>query len=473
MTRKEVCRTVGITVKTLRLYEEKGLIAPEKTRQNGRDYREYSPALVEQLEKIVLLRRALFTMEEIKTMQDSPSKIPEIFENYHLWLEQQTIQFGKLKMTADQIGGENLDTIDSLVESLSNTVSQMPLPQMDIKPNFKRIDAMEELPRHVEAQENFDEMVPSAKVLRQMTLVTGKNNVRKLALSLGQCNELRRSETWETSGPVQREQKMPLWYRIVSGIVTGLLAMCILGFLRMPYETFVRYGLLLLLLLEVLLMGIPAWLSQRRWHKNTASSGSEAWKKERKKRVRIILAGALGAAVLCGGIVVLCHVIDRQTNPPQDYRVLFAVPANLNTNDHARMEETLSQLVGDRNADGITHTDIDLAVYRNGMGLIDTRNGPMELDAIVSEGAYPLVFVTDQQILGVNVADEFSYRTICYPLPEELTEAVGECRIYLTGCELLASGDLETLSVYACIPKTATQEEYDFAVELLRKLLAQ
>ena len=42
MTRKEVCNATGLSIKTLRLYEEKGLIAPERQYRNGREYRVYT-----------------------------------------------------------------------------------------------------------------------------------------------------------------------------------------------------------------------------------------------------------------------------------------------------------------------------------------------------------------------------------------------------------------------------------------------
>ena len=50
MTRKEVCTATGLSIKTLRLYEEKGLIAPERQYRNGREYRVYTPELVAQLQ---------------------------------------------------------------------------------------------------------------------------------------------------------------------------------------------------------------------------------------------------------------------------------------------------------------------------------------------------------------------------------------------------------------------------------------
>lgn len=60
MTRKEVCKATGLSVKTLRLYEEKGLIAPAREYRNGREYRTYTPKLVEQLSQIATLRRRFY-----------------------------------------------------------------------------------------------------------------------------------------------------------------------------------------------------------------------------------------------------------------------------------------------------------------------------------------------------------------------------------------------------------------------------
>ncbi len=91
MTRKEVCTATGLSIKTLRLYEEKGLITPERQYRNGREYRVYTPELVAQLRQIATLRRALFTMDEIKTMQQNPDTIPGIFEDYRQWLAAQRI----------------------------------------------------------------------------------------------------------------------------------------------------------------------------------------------------------------------------------------------------------------------------------------------------------------------------------------------------------------------------------------------
>ena len=191
MTRKEVCTDTGLSIKTLRLYEEKGLIAPERQYRNGREYRVYTPELVAQLQQIATLRRALFTMDEIKALQQNPDTIPGIFEDYRQWLAAQENQFRALRQAADQVNAQSLHSVDSLLSGMEQAASSMPLPQMDIKPDFKHIDAMEEPPRHVVQQTDLDDMVPNARVFRQMNLMIDGDRSNNINVAFGQVNDLR------------------------------------------------------------------------------------------------------------------------------------------------------------------------------------------------------------------------------------------------------------------------------------------
>ena len=54
---KEVSQLTGLSKKTIRFYEEEGLIDPEKTYQNGRAYRTYTQAHIQTLNDVALLRQ--------------------------------------------------------------------------------------------------------------------------------------------------------------------------------------------------------------------------------------------------------------------------------------------------------------------------------------------------------------------------------------------------------------------------------
>ena len=77
---KEAAARAALTERAVRLYEERGLIAPDITNKNGRDFRDYSEATVRRLKVISALRRALYTIDEIKEMLDDPGRIPEVTE---------------------------------------------------------------------------------------------------------------------------------------------------------------------------------------------------------------------------------------------------------------------------------------------------------------------------------------------------------------------------------------------------------
>ena len=224
MTRKEVCTATGLSIKTLRLYEEKGLIAPERQYRNGREYRVYTPELVAQLQQIATLRRALFTMDEIKSMQQNPDTIPGIFEDYRQWLAAQETQFRALRQAAGQVNAQSLHSVDSLLSGMEQAASRMPLPEMDIKPDFKHIDAMEEPPRHVVQQKDLDDMVPNARVFRQMNLMMDGDRSNNINVAFGQVNDLRHQAP-EESGPVQEKHKIPRWQKILGGILSALMAL--------------------------------------------------------------------------------------------------------------------------------------------------------------------------------------------------------------------------------------------------------
>lgn len=68
MTIKEVEKLTGLTAKSIRYYEDKGLITVERNEEN--DYRSYSEVEVNRLKKIKLLRYLEFSVEEVKNILD-------------------------------------------------------------------------------------------------------------------------------------------------------------------------------------------------------------------------------------------------------------------------------------------------------------------------------------------------------------------------------------------------------------------
>ena len=86
---KEAAEKTGLTEKAIRLYEDKGLIAPPVTEKGGRKFRDYDAVTVEELNTIAGLRRSFFSLEQIAKMQENPDEIPAVFDEYLRELREQ------------------------------------------------------------------------------------------------------------------------------------------------------------------------------------------------------------------------------------------------------------------------------------------------------------------------------------------------------------------------------------------------
>lgn len=484
MTRKEVCTASGLSIKTLRLYEEKGLIAPERQYRNGREYRVYTPELVAQLQQIATLRRALFTMDEIKSMQQNPDTIPGIFEDYRQWLAAQETQFRALRQAAGQVNAQSLHSVDSLLSGMEQAASQMPLPEMDIKPDFKHIDAMEEPPRHVVQQKDLDDMVPNARVFRQMNLMMDGDRSNNINVAFGQVNDLRHQAP-EESGPVQEKHRIPRWQKILGGILSAFMALAaVWGIYQALADQWFDAGIwglfLLFLLLRLLLAAIPLWKSHRQWLENAQKKDAEtggrqyaaAQAAEQKRRNRLIGLGIGGGVLVIVLIAVLCRVLYAQAHPQADYTVCMLTSRELS--DHVALDfsKTLSPLVGDLDGNGTAVCQVEQRV----LGSYANAFTPDQVKDIAYRGVYPLLLLVNYDIpylddpVWNNAVTTLNRKQYCAPLPEDLPSEDGYV-VDLSQVPSMQSKYLGSLGLYACIPIGDSQEEYDFAVSILRQLL--
>ena len=480
MTRKEVCTATGLSIKTLRLYEEKGLIAPERQYRNGREYRVYTPELVAQLQQIATLRRALFTMDEIKAMQQNPDTIPGIFEDYRQWLAAQETQFRALRQAAGQVNTLSLHSVDSLLSGMEQAAANMPLPEMDIKPDFKHIDAMEEPPRHVVQQKDLDDMVPNARVFRQMNLMMDGDRSNNINVAFGQVNDLRHQAP-EESGPVQETHSIPRWQKILGGIFTALMAlMAVWGIYQALadqwFDRRIWSMFLLFLLLRLLLAAIPLWKSHRQWledaqKKDAETGGSQyaaAQAAEQKRRNRLIGLGVGGGVLVIVLIAVLCRVLYAQAHPQADYTVCLLTARDLSDKVSFDLSETLSPLVGDLDGNGTAVCQVEQKI----LGSHSSDLTPDQVRDCAVQGTYPLMLLVDYEIYPQwnNAATTLNRKRYCAPLPEDLPSEDGYV-VDLSQVPSMQSESLGDLGLYACIPIGDSQEDYDFAVSILMQLL--
>lgn len=474
MTRKELCESLGISIKTLRIYEEKRLITPKKEMRNGREYREYSPELVEDLRDILTLRRARFTMDEILTMQSAPEKIPEIFRAYSLWLRQETDQLLQLRSAAEGIQADSLTGLGDLIAQLESTARDIPLPQMDIRPRFRHLDEMEEPPRQVVEQTNLDEMIPDERVFRQVNLVMDRDRGNNKAIIIGQMRDMKR-ERWDT-GPVQRKSRDPRWYRVLSGILSLLLVGQFLLTLSQRWNRQFWYVFFVLAVARILWAGIPVVVDHRRWLKDYTRPDPEEVTQCRQRRKRLVLLGCLILAVSIGVGCGLYRIIDSQVNPAADVRIRFYAQGYLTEKEVYTMGQSLSTLVEDLDGNGKTCGVVEFFQVTPDKWVMGEKiqyKVPQYIQNGMETGEIALFFLDNREYQGygeLTLCQDYRFSRYCRTLPEDLQTEDNPYCADVTGTELFRCIGQEDWPVYACISDAVSEEEYEAAVELLRNM---
>ncbi|MBQ7932103.1 MAG: MerR family transcriptional regulator, partial [Clostridia bacterium] len=137
---KEAAEKTGLTEKAIRLYEDKGLIAPPVTEKGGRKFRDYDAVTVEELNTIAGLRRSFFSLEQIAKMQENPDEIPAVFDEYLRELREQYAKLGDILDRAESLTPSHMTDAASL--SAAMTAPVMELPAED-EPQKKRRTVVE------------------------------------------------------------------------------------------------------------------------------------------------------------------------------------------------------------------------------------------------------------------------------------------------------------------------------------------
>lgn len=121
----QVEELVGISKKNIRFYEEKGLLSPRRTAENG--YRDYSEEDVENLLKIKLLRQLSIPIEEILKVQSGYLTLEDLMRRHIIVLDREE---------------ENLKQRKSICEQIK--LSGVQLGEIDTELYFERIHKMEQ-----------------------------------------------------------------------------------------------------------------------------------------------------------------------------------------------------------------------------------------------------------------------------------------------------------------------------------------
>ena len=139
---KEAARRTGLTEKTIRYYENRGLVLPDTEERNGRTWRDYTEDHIRLLEAVAILRRAQFHVEEIDAILADPGSIPEVLDEVGRRVEKTYETLGRLRSELKRREVHDAPDMLTLAEELKETVRPLPLPPQDMKFNFKAMDKL-------------------------------------------------------------------------------------------------------------------------------------------------------------------------------------------------------------------------------------------------------------------------------------------------------------------------------------------
>lgn len=139
---KEAARKTGLTEKTIRYYESRGLVLPDTEERNGRTWRDYTEDHIRLLEAVATLRKAQFHVEEIDAILADPGSIPEVLDEVGRRVEKTYETLGRLRGELKRREVHDAPDMLTLAEELKETVRPLPLPPQDMKFNFKAMDKL-------------------------------------------------------------------------------------------------------------------------------------------------------------------------------------------------------------------------------------------------------------------------------------------------------------------------------------------
>ncbi len=126
---KELSKKLNVSQKTIRYYEQCGLISPLKEQKMGRNFRDYDEKTVEQLQIIVELRKLRFAIEEIQEMFERPDAIEEICRHHRNEMEKEIGVMTGICRLLDEISYEQIDSGKKLTEEIERRRKEMILDE--------------------------------------------------------------------------------------------------------------------------------------------------------------------------------------------------------------------------------------------------------------------------------------------------------------------------------------------------------
>lgn len=130
---KEVIEKTKLTDRAIRLYIDNGLVAPGiEENYSGRKNISFSESDVERLNQIALLRKAGFSISDIKTIISDDEKIEEIVRNFIEGTDEEIKSKTEVVKKLKTISFDERISLKILCEKLSESVEEITVPKEDL-----------------------------------------------------------------------------------------------------------------------------------------------------------------------------------------------------------------------------------------------------------------------------------------------------------------------------------------------------
>ena len=125
---KEVCGATGLTERAIRFYVQEGLVSPRSQRRGGRTWLDFSETDLQRLRSVAILRKAGFTLEEIRSMgQDFQKNAPEAAFALRRRLQSAIDAYQRL----DRANPAQAGSLEEYAALLEQEVHEQQLPESD------------------------------------------------------------------------------------------------------------------------------------------------------------------------------------------------------------------------------------------------------------------------------------------------------------------------------------------------------
>lgn len=174
---KQVSRRTGLSERTIRYYEQEGLVRPAQTERNGRTWREYSPEDVDAFLRIARLRRAHFSIPEIREMSESPDRIPAVVAGALRRISEETMAKDLVRQALERLDATRIPDVAGLAASLEVPTRRERLPERDVRPDFGRDDRVTEEERETAYREHLAHEARRERIGWLLVLAMAASNV--------------------------------------------------------------------------------------------------------------------------------------------------------------------------------------------------------------------------------------------------------------------------------------------------------